>query len=258
LLEALRGKGELERTVVIFTADHGESLGEQDYWFEHGMYAYEATNHVPLVVRFPEHSNEHDALGASNVRKGTLSLCDVAPTLTDWLGLPELFAASPDAIRGISRRSLFSADDPSDHPVYYEKVERPDLDGAVQWKGVRIGKWKVLQRFAIREKGARARKLHPEELQTLDGFDRAAGRERVDLEREYYNLANDPLEARIVEKTADLDELNASRARNEALDRFMSADSHLLDAADVLRKQREELERRDPQAIDELNKLGYK
>src|SRR5262249_10524378 len=53
LIEWLRGKGLLEKTVVVVTADHGESLGEHRYWFEHGRDAYETTCRVPLIVRLP-------------------------------------------------------------------------------------------------------------------------------------------------------------------------------------------------------------
>ncbi len=42
-----------ERALVVLTADHGESLGDHEYYFAHGQYAYQADVHVPLVFRRP-------------------------------------------------------------------------------------------------------------------------------------------------------------------------------------------------------------
>lgn len=44
--------GLAEDTLVIATADHGESLGERDYWFEHGN-LYPEVLHVPLILEGP-------------------------------------------------------------------------------------------------------------------------------------------------------------------------------------------------------------
>lgn len=77
----------LERTLILFTADHGESLGEHDYWFEHGMYPYEASSHVPLILVAPSvivPGARSDAL-ISNV--------DLVPTLLDALDAPTTDAA---------------------------------------------------------------------------------------------------------------------------------------------------------------------
>lgn len=51
LLDAFRRRGLFERTIVVFTSDHGQSLGQHD-WLEHGRILGEVV-HVPLVVRFP-------------------------------------------------------------------------------------------------------------------------------------------------------------------------------------------------------------
>jgi arylsulfatase A-like enzyme len=50
LLSAVYASPSLRDTIVIFTADHGEFLGEQDYWFQHGIRIDPALFHVPLVV----------------------------------------------------------------------------------------------------------------------------------------------------------------------------------------------------------------
>lgn len=49
----LRQLGLWDRTLVAITADHGESLGDHDYYFDHGDYLYEDQIHVPLIFRYP-------------------------------------------------------------------------------------------------------------------------------------------------------------------------------------------------------------
>jgi len=68
------------RTVVIFAADHGEGLGEDDYWFEHGEYLSDELVRVPLVIRVP------DRVGIRHAEPA--SLLAVLPTITRLLGLP--------------------------------------------------------------------------------------------------------------------------------------------------------------------------
>ncbi len=53
LLEFLHASGELENTVVIIAADHGEMHGEHDY-FGHGFSVHQELVHVPLVIRTPD------------------------------------------------------------------------------------------------------------------------------------------------------------------------------------------------------------
>jgi hypothetical protein len=53
LLGALRDFGLRENTVIVATADHGESLGEHGYYYDHGRYVYEQSMHVPLIVTAP-------------------------------------------------------------------------------------------------------------------------------------------------------------------------------------------------------------
>ena len=42
----------MERTIVVLTADHGESLGDHGEP-THAYFIYDATTHVPLIVRTP-------------------------------------------------------------------------------------------------------------------------------------------------------------------------------------------------------------
>ena len=233
LLEHLRRTAQLERTWVIVTSDHGESLGEHRYWFEHGAYAYEATCRVPLLVRPPAAENARPA-----VRTGDVSLADLAPTLLDLLGLAPLAGAGTAGSehRGRSRSGLFRGAAGSGVPVFSEKVERAELDGAVQAKAVRSGDWKLIRRYAHRgsESGTRELVALSDELFDL----------RVDP-REEHNLAEAPPEG------APVEELRA------ALLAFAAADVEFGELGEILQRRREALQRDDAEALEVLRALGY-
>lgn len=78
LLDAARSAGLLDGALVIITADHGESLGEHDSWFEHGPLPYNTTAHVPLVFLGA-------GLPASRRVGRPVELIDLYPTLRDLI-----------------------------------------------------------------------------------------------------------------------------------------------------------------------------
>jgi len=82
LMKALEDLGELDRTIIVLTADHGENLGEHDYFFEHGAYLYEATVRVPLIVRAP------GLIPPGRVVSEQARTIDIVPTVLELAGLP--------------------------------------------------------------------------------------------------------------------------------------------------------------------------
>ena len=81
-----------EETIVVFTADHGEGLGEHGELFDHSEFLYETTMHVPLLVRLP------GGVGAGRRVDELVTLADVAPTVL------ELAAVAPNG--SLDGRSL--------------------------------------------------------------------------------------------------------------------------------------------------------
>jgi len=79
LLAGLDAAGRAGRRLVIVTSDHGEAFGEHGE-ATHGVFVYEATQHVPLVL--------HGTDVPSARLTGPVSLVDVAPTILHWAGLP--------------------------------------------------------------------------------------------------------------------------------------------------------------------------
>ncbi len=74
VLGALRQRGELDRTIVVVTADHGEQFGEHGLT-GHGNSLYSALLHVPLLIRFP------DGRGAGTRIPATVSTRDLPRTI---------------------------------------------------------------------------------------------------------------------------------------------------------------------------------
>lgn len=89
LLDGLRTRGLLERVLIAFTADHGESLGERGYFFSHGQHLHRELLQVPLLLRPPG-----GAPRPGRVRV-PVSHLDLFPTLLAALGL------APGATHGL-------------------------------------------------------------------------------------------------------------------------------------------------------------
>ncbi len=233
LFDGLREAGAFKDTLIVVVADHGESLGEHDYWFEHGRHTYEATCRVPLLVRLPDDFEERPRPG---VRTGDVSLADLAPTLTELLSLGQLGASSRPTARGRSFVTLLSEDRPSDGAVFSEKVERAELEGAVQAKAVRLGEWKYIRRYAFTdtEQGPQTMRALSEEL---------------------YDLSHDPAEAENLilapPSGAPLDRLRAE------LLAFCADDVRFQELAEELQARRDSLELSDPETLRILESLGY-
>ncbi len=227
LFAKLAESGRDRNTWIIVTADHGESLGEHHYWFEHGRNAYEPSLHVPLIVVPP--ASWAGARGV--VRHTPLSLADLAPTIAEWTRVNHTQRVAPRGPAGRSRAALLAEESPQLHAVFAEKVERADLVGALQTKAVRLGPWKLLRSYARADDGLR---LVGEEL---------------------YDLARDPGE------TQDLADAPPAAAplvalRRQLLD-FVAADTALAELGEALARERAELEQRDPEAARRLRALGY-
>jgi arylsulfatase A-like enzyme len=80
LLDSLEARGELDRTVVIITSDHGEEFGEHDGVMGHGGSLFMPALRVPLIVLYPPRIP-----GGHRVREA-VSLRDVPATILDFIG----------------------------------------------------------------------------------------------------------------------------------------------------------------------------
>jgi len=104
LVDALAARGALDRTLLVVTADHGDSFGQHSYpsegqshrlFFEHSVFVWEETQHVPLIVLAPG-----DAPGV-RTRELDVSQVDLEPTILAALGLAS--AAEPGPGRDLAQ-----------------------------------------------------------------------------------------------------------------------------------------------------------
>jgi len=84
LMDKVRDLGLEENTLFLFVSDHGEPLGNREHG--HGImrkcrpWPYEELVHAPMIMKGP-------GLPVGKRVKGFTQSCDVAPTVTDWLGI---------------------------------------------------------------------------------------------------------------------------------------------------------------------------
>jgi len=81
ILQALEESGQAENTVVIFTTDHGEMLGDHGIYLK-GPYFYDPAIRVPLIIRWPK------GYRAGLKVDALVEMADLAPTLLEAAGIP--------------------------------------------------------------------------------------------------------------------------------------------------------------------------
>jgi iduronate 2-sulfatase len=96
VLDALEESGQADRTVVVFTSDHGYHLGEHDFWAKVSLRDESAM--VPLIVRVPGQKPA--------VCRSLVELVDLYPTVASLCGLEV-----PDRLQGEDFSPVF--DDPA-------------------------------------------------------------------------------------------------------------------------------------------------
>ncbi|MDE2914542.1 MAG: sulfatase-like hydrolase/transferase [Paracoccaceae bacterium] len=127
----IRETGQLDDTLVIITADHGEMLGDHFLWGKDSF--HEAANHVPLIIRDPD----NPAAFGKRVDAFTESV-DVTPTILDWIGgrIPAgmdgrsltSFLAEPDRLPSRWRDHVyaeFDFGDPGEPTVWQRRLGLP-------------------------------------------------------------------------------------------------------------------------------------
>ena len=160
VLDKARSLGLLEDSLLVFTADHGESLGEHGSWFEHGPLPYNTTSHVPLFF-----VGEGIPAGARVGRP--VELVDLFPTLRDLV-------APGREVPGLEGHSL-----------------APFLQGS--------GREADGFRVAYSEAGRRRDRYHTVQDATWKLIFNSGGKRAASSATggfELYNLAEDPVETR--------------------------------------------------------------
>ncbi len=122
----------LDNTIVLVTADHGESLGEHDE-DTHGVFIYDATVRVPMIVAGPRVAK---GKVASVVARGV----DIMPTLLELSEVPV-----PAGINGRSLAPALRGQTLPDEPAYLESQMAMRHLGWSPVYGLRDANWKYIQ-----------------------------------------------------------------------------------------------------------------
>jgi len=131
LLDGYRDRGLYGRTLVVFTADHGEALGEHGE-LTHGVFLFEPTVRVPMVMRAPGQS------GGQRVVE-QVRLIDLVPTVLDLLEL-----GPAEGVDGRSLVPLLRGDDLEPVPAYLETRLPLENHGWFELRGLRTPETKLI------------------------------------------------------------------------------------------------------------------
>lgn len=137
LLEALESSGQLDRTLIIFTSDHGDMTGDHGL-INKGCRFYESLVRVPLIFWYP-------AKIKKNVQSEALvELIDIAPTLLEFTGL-----AVPTAMQGKSLKPILTGAVAPDLHKTYVRSEYYDQDLGEQPEKISMGTMYRTDRYKL-------------------------------------------------------------------------------------------------------------
>ena len=125
ILKKLDDLGLRDNTIILYTADHGEMLGDRGIWYKNSFYDGSAS--IPFIWSFPK------ALPQGKVVNTPAMNMDIFPTLCDLCGLPQ-----PPGLEGTSLAPVMKgADDGKDRYALSENYR-----GGAAGRMIRSAKWK--------------------------------------------------------------------------------------------------------------------
>lgn len=126
-------KNLFDKTLIIFTADHGESLGEHKE-SAHGFFIYDSDIRVPLIIRFPE------GKFAGHVVSKQVKSIDIMPTVLHLLD-----EEIPGSVQGESVLSLIFGNEAQDERSAYSETYWPRYHyGWSELKSLHKGRFKFI------------------------------------------------------------------------------------------------------------------
>ena len=130
ILEHLDATGLRDRTIVIFTTDHGDYLGNHGLWWK-GLAAYDDAQRVPFLVR-------HPGVRTPGARSRAFqSLVDIGPSILDAMGL-----AAPAGLQGVSQLEAWR--DAGAAARDWALCEYRPTEGPFMQKTFVHGRWKMV------------------------------------------------------------------------------------------------------------------
>ncbi len=133
----LQKHGLYQNSVIAIAADHGEAFGEHGEE-RHGMFLYDETIHVPLLLKLPAGRS-----GGKRVEE-RVALADVAPSLLEAAGILPPAAMQARSLLPLIENTKSAADEkakPAEHPVYSETNYGHRAFGWAELRSWRAGKY---------------------------------------------------------------------------------------------------------------------
>jgi arylsulfatase A-like enzyme len=124
-----------DTTLLIFTSDHGESLTEHNYYFDHSVCLYDEDLKVPMIFRFP------DRKGAGSRYADVVQLVDIFPTVLSYLGIP-----MPGNMDGVSllKPAELSTDSNRSRPAI-SAIFQGEIQGGKSLLSIRTPQYKYIR-----------------------------------------------------------------------------------------------------------------
>ena len=128
----LKKTGRYDNALIVVVGDHGEGLGEH-HEDTHGIFLYDSTTHVPLIVKMPGGGNPGKTVDAQ------VRTTDILPTVTGLLGI-----APPEVLDGESMQPYLSGAESKDRTAIGE-TDYPLRFGWAPLRSVRAGGFKFIE-----------------------------------------------------------------------------------------------------------------
>lgn len=151
IIQTLRRRNLLDKTLVIFTADHGRTWIERPGSSEQGIaLPYEEVARVPLILRYPSR------LPQGKVWRSGVNLAALSPTVLDASGISLAQGLPGDNLTPtLHATSLFqtvAGNDTWDQPVIVENIPQGAIDGSFfDERAIRTARYKlILRKYDLR------------------------------------------------------------------------------------------------------------
>ena len=202
VLQALEDSGQADDTLILFTSDHGELLGERGFWTKSTM--YESAACVPLIAAGP-------GVDSGLTRTDPVSLIDLAPTICETVGTDAAGFSGHHLLKPDTDRAVLSEYHDGGCSVGLTMIRWDD------WKVVHYAQGNPAQLFNLADDPLEQSDLsasRPAQLQ--EGFDRL----NAIFDPEAANARAHASQAAMVERLGDREALLAMEQWN-----FTPADS---------------------------------
>jgi choline-sulfatase len=163
----LKKAGVYDNAIIVVTGDHGEGLGEHDEE-THGVFLYDSTLHIPLIVKAPAGAHHGDVIDAQ------VRTTDILPTILSATGV-----AAPHELNGESLFPLIDSSKSADRTASRALFGETDYPLRWGWSPLRALRSKDMKLIEAPRPELYDLQADPKELKNLYGADASGGNSRV-------------------------------------------------------------------------------